>query len=596
MSKYTVQQHSVETLLTWVKSGQVAIPEMQRPFVWDSTKVRDLLDSLYNGFPIGYLITWQSADVGLKDGTKSSFRQILIDGQQRITAMTAALVGQPVVDKSYKKKRIKIAFNPTTEQFATLTPFIEKDSGWVSDVAEFVNAPSTYSATKAYMEANPEVDAQHVEQSLQRLSAIKQAQVGIINLAEDLDIETVTEIFIRINSKGVPLSSADFAMSKISSHGELGSNLRKLIDYFCHLAVAPHVFADIAANDIGFAESGYLQSISWLRNDTSDLYDPTYTDVIRVAGIKEFSRGKVAALVSVLSGRDFETRTFSEELAVESFDRLERVLLEIVNQHNFQQFTLTIKSAGFIAPRLISSKNAMNFAYALYLKLRTEKKLNEGEIKFVTRRWFVMSVLTGRYTGSFETAFEADIRRINDVGALQALRDIEASQLADNFWNVALPMEMQSSSVRSPYFLAFLAAQVHAGTRGFLSKNVTVASMIEEVGDIHHVVPKNYLIKQGINDRSVYNQIANFALTETPINIAIKDKEPTDYMSVVDSQLADGVLRLGEITSEQELEANLRANAIPSSLRTTTADSYQAFLRERRSLMAQIIREYYLAL
>lgn len=596
LSKYTVQQHSVETLLTWVKSGQVAIPEMQRPFVWDSTKVRDLLDSLYNGFPIGYLITWQSADVGLKDGTKSSFRQILIDGQQRITAMTAALVGQPVVDKSYKKKRIKIAFNPTTEQFATLTPFIEKDSGWVSDVAEFVNAPSTYSATKAYMEANPEVDAQHVEQSLQRLSAIKQAQVGIINLAEDLDIETVTEIFIRINSKGVPLSSADFAMSKISSHGELGSNLRKLIDYFCHLAVAPHVFADIAANDIGFAESGYLQSISWLRNDTSDLYDPTYTDVIRVAGIKEFSRGKVAALVSVLSGRDFETRTFSEELAVESFDRLERVLLEIVNQHNFQQFTLTIKSAGFIAPRLISSKNAMNFAYALYLKLRTEKKLNEGEIKFVTRRWFVMSVLTGRYTGSFETAFEADIRRINDVGALQALRDIEASQLADNFWNVALPMEMQSSSVRSPYFLAFLAAQVHAGTRGFLSKNVTVASMIEEVGDIHHVVPKNYLIKQGINDRSVYNQIANFALTETPINIAIKDKEPTDYMSVVDSQLADGVLRLGEITSEQELEANLRANAIPSSLRTTTADSYQAFLRERRSLMAQIIREYYLAL
>jgi len=524
LSKYTVQQHSVETLLTWVKSGQVAIPEMQRPFVWDSTKVRDLLDSLYNGFPIGYLITWQSADVGLKDGSKSSFRQILIDGQQRITAMTAALVGQHVIDKRYKKKRIKVAFNPTTEQFATLTPVIEKDSSWIPDVAEFVNAPSNYAATKSYMDANPTVDGHHVEQALQRLSAIKQAQVGIINLAEDLDIETVTEIFIRINSKGVPLSSADFAMSKISSHGQLGSNLRKLIDYFCHLAVAPHVFSDIATNDASFAASGYLPSISWLRNDTSDLYDPSYTDVIRVAGIKEFSRGKVAALVSVLSGRDFETRTFSEELAVESFDRLEHVLLEIVNQHNFQQFTLTIKSAGFISPRLISSKNALNFAYALYLKLRTEKKLNEGEIKFVTRRWFVMSVLTGRYTGSFETAFEADIRRINEVGALQALEDIEASQLSENFWTVALPMDMETSSVRSPYFLAFLAAQIQAGSRGFLSKNVTVASMIEEVGDIHHVVPKNYLVKHGENDRSVYNQIANFALTETPINITIKDR------------------------------------------------------------------------
>ncbi|HET6301215.1 GmrSD restriction endonuclease domain-containing protein [Microbacterium sp.] len=596
MSKYTVHQHSVETLLAWVKSGQVAIPEMQRPFVWDSTKVRDLLDSLYNGFPIGYLITWQSTDVGLKDGSKSSFKQILIDGQQRITAMTAALVGQPIVDKSYKRKRIKIAFNPTTEQFATLTPVIDRDSAWISDVAEFVNAPSTFSATKAYMDANPDVDGERVEIALQRLSGVKQAQVGIITLTEDLDIETVTEIFIRINSKGVPLSSADFAMSKISSHGQLGSNLRKLIDYFCHLSVAPHVYADIEEHDTAFAASGYLKAISWLKDDTSDLYDPTYTDVIRVAGIKEFSRGKVAALVSVLSGRDFETRTFSEELAIESFDRLERVLLEIVNQYNFQQFVLTIKSAGFISPRLVSSKNALNFAYALFLKLRTEKLLNDAEIKYVVRRWFVMSVLTGRYTGSFETAFEADIRRVNEVGALQALRDIEASQLADNFWNVALPMEMESSSVRSPYFLAFLVAQIHGGAKGFLSKNITVASMIEEVGDIHHVVPKNYLVKHGVNDRSEYNQIANFALTETPINIAIKDRAPGDYMAIVDAQIADGNLRLGEITTAAELDSNLAANAIPASLRTTSAESYQAFLKERRFLMAQIIKAYYLAL
>lgn len=593
MSKYTVQQHSVETLLTWVKTGQVAIPEMQRPFVWDSTKVRDLLDSLYNGYPIGYLITWQSADVGLKDGSKSSFRQILIDGQQRITAMTAALVGESVVDKSYKRKRIKISFNPTSGKFATLTPVIDKDPAWISDVAEFVNAASTFSATKAYMEANPDVNVAQVEQSLQRLSAVKQAQVGIISLAEDLDIETVTEIFIRINSKGVPLSSADFAMSKISSHGLLGSNLRKLIDYFCHLSVAPHVFPDIVANDTAFAISRYLPAISWLKSDNSDLYDPTYTDVIRVAGLKEFSRGKVAALVSVLSGRHFETRTFSEELAVQSFDRLEHVLLEIVNQHNFQQFTLTIKSAGFVAPRLISSKNALNFAYALYLKLRSEKKLNEGEIKYMVRRWFVMSLLTGRYTGSFETAFEADIRRVDEIGALQLLRDVEASQLAENFWEVALPMEMETSSVRSPYFLAFLVAQIHNGSRGFLSKNVTIASMIEEVGDIHHVVPKNYLVKHGVNDRSSYNQIANYALTETPINIGIKDRTPGDYMALVDDQVIGGRLRLGEISNSEELKSNMRSNAIPESIRTTTAESYEAFLKERRSLMAQVIRNYY---
>lgn len=595
MSKYTVHQHSVETLLSWVKSGQVAIPEMQRPFVWDSTKVRDLLDSLYNGFPIGYLITWQSADVGLKDGSKSTFRQILIDGQQRITAMTAALVGQQVVDKKYKRKRIRIAFNPVTEAFATLTPFLERDPVWISDVAEFVNA-ATFSATKAYMDANPGIDVGLAEKSLERLAAIRQAQVGIITLAEDLDIETVTEIFIRINSKGVPLSSADFAMSKISSHGELGSNLRKLIDYFCHLSVAPHVYEDIATNDEAFAQSRFLPAIAWLRNDNSDLYDPSYTDVIRVAGIREFSRGKVAALVSVLSGRDFETRRFDEELAVESFDRLEKALLEIVNQFNFQQFTLTIKSAGFIAPRLISSKNALNFAYALFLKLRAEKKLTDGEIKYVVRRWFVMSLLTGRYSGSFETAFEADIRRVDEVGALRLLHDVEASQLADNFWEVALPMSMASTSVRSPYFSTFIVAQIHSNARGFLSKNVTVASMIEEVGDIHHIVPKNYLIKHGINDRNEYNQIANYALTETPVNIAIKDRAVADYMSLIDAQIEDSTLRLGEITSAEELAANLSANAIPAGFRETTADTYADFLSERRYLMAQVIRAYYNAL
>ncbi|WP_341956146.1 DUF262 domain-containing protein [Microbacterium sp. LWH13-1.2] len=595
MAKYSVHQQPVDTLLSWVKSGQVAIPEMQRPFVWDSTKVRDLLDSLYNGFPIGYLITWQSADVGLKDGSKSAFRQILIDGQQRITAMTAALVGQQIVDKSYRKKRIKIAFNPATEKFATLTPVIDRDPAWISDVAEFVNAPN-FSATKAYLDANPGVDAETAQRSLERLTSVKQAQVGIITLAEDLDIETVTEIFIRINSKGVPLSSADFAMSKIASHGQFGANLRKLIDYFCHLSVAPHVYDDIATNDSEFATSPYLKAISWLKNDSSDLYDPSYTDVIRVAGIKEFGRGKVAALVSVLSGRDFETRSFDEQLAIESFERLERVLLEIVNQRNFQQFTLTIRSAGFIAPRLISSKNALNFAYALYLKLRSEGTLNEADIKYVVRKWFVMSILTGRYTGSFETAFEADIKRIDDLGARRALEDIEASQLASNFWDVALPMDMRSSSVRSPYFLTFLAAQVHARAKGFLSKNITIASMIEEVGDIHHIVPKNYLVKSGVNDRSDYNQIANYALTETPINIAIKDRAPSEYMGIVDAQVTSGELRLGEITSQVDLAANFAMNAVPTNLSSTTATSYEAFLSDRRKLMARYIRNYYTSL
>jgi Protein of unknown function DUF262 len=245
MAKYTVTQSPVSHLLALVESEQIAIPELQRPFVWDSVKVRDLMDSLYNGYPVGYLITWQSVGAALKGGFVAKFQHILIDGQQRITALRAAVAGLPVVNKRYKKVRIVIAFNPVMEEFATLTPVLAKVPRWVTDISEFFNAPSAFGLISDYFTANPDVDRGAVERSLQRLADVRNAQIGIINLADDLDVETVSEIFIRINSKGVPLSNADFAMSKIATYGDRGRNIRKLIDYFCHLAVAPHVYEDI---------------------------------------------------------------------------------------------------------------------------------------------------------------------------------------------------------------------------------------------------------------------------------------------------------------------------------------------------------------
>lgn len=116
MARYSVNNYTVETLLSNIKSGNIAIPEMQRLFVWDSSKVRDLVDSLYKGFPVGYIIVWQNPDVKLKDGTKSSGKKVLIDGQQRITAMTAAIVGQEVLDDHYKWKRISMRLDLDFEE------------------------------------------------------------------------------------------------------------------------------------------------------------------------------------------------------------------------------------------------------------------------------------------------------------------------------------------------------------------------------------------------------------------------------------------------------------------------------------------------
>lgn len=596
MAKYEVKQTAVSQVLSDVRADKIAIPELQRPFVWKTSQVRDLMDSLYNGYPVGYLITWQSVGAKLKGGQVAAHQQILIDGQQRVTALRAAIAGQPVIGKQYQKRNIAIAFNPVTEEFATLTPAIRRSNQWIHDISEFFSGTSQLTFLREYFEKNPDVDQSAVEVTVNRLASIEHAQVGVISLADDLDAETVAEIFVRINAKGVPLSIADFVMSKIATYGDEGRNLRKLIDYFCHLAVAGHAFEDIQQNDEEFAATDHIRKIKWLQNESDELFRPDYTDVIRVAGLVGFSRGKAGAIVSELSGLDPETRKIDESRIPDAYERFGNALDELVRQTHVERFVMMLKSAGFIDASMIGSKNALNFAYAFYLRLRQNPDLTEGERSKIVKRWFVMSLLTGRAVGSFESTWETDLRRIKEQGAAEYLRVLEESDLGEGFWNVALPQELNTPSKRSPAFQTYLAARVSKGGRGFLSKSIGVAHMIEGHGDLHHIVPKNHLIKNGFPKQGDYNQVANFALTETPINITIKDHPPKEYMAWVSEQISSGVLRLGEITDPLDLESNLNENAIPDFIGEVEASSYRDFLEARRKLMAGMIREYYQAL
>ena len=319
--RYSVTPHAIETLLTWVKSGEIAIPEIQRPFVWDATKVRNLLDSLYQGYPVGYLIAWRNPSVRLKDGSRSSGKRILIDGQQRVTALMAALLGREVLTKGYETVPIRIAFHPVEEQFEVSNPAIRKDRAWIPDVAAVFDPDASLTKlTREYAQRNEDADQDKVSLVLERVRKITNNHVGVIDLAEDLDIETVTEIFIRVNSAGAALSQADFAMSKIAVNETYGGNvLRKAIDYFCHLAVAPEFFPRIEKFDEEFATSEFLPRMRWLKDVNDDLYDPTYTDMLRVAFTSEFRRGKLQDLVALLSGRNFE------DAAVRGGDRRGRI-------------------------------------------------------------------------------------------------------------------------------------------------------------------------------------------------------------------------------------------------------------------------------
>ncbi len=591
--KYEVQQSLIETLLAFVKSKEIAIPEIQRPFVWDSTKVRDLLDSLYKGYPIGYVIAWRNPKVRLKDGTVSEGKKILIDGQQRVTALAAAIQGQPVINKEYKKVKIVIAFHPIEQRFEVLNTAIQKDTAWIRDISPIVTGEERVSkVVKTYCENNPNALQDHVEDALENLKSLMKKQIGVIELSPDIDIETVTEIFIRINSKGVVLSQADFSMSKIASNEIYGGNmLRKCIDYFCHLAVAPEFYSHIIEVDKEFCTTEYFAKISWLRNENDDLYDPDYNDLLRVAFTSEFKRGKLSDLVSLLSGRNFEKKIFEEEIAEESYAKLRQGVLHFINETNFKRFVMIVKSAGFVDSSLISSQSALNFAYILYLKLRADK-VNDAEIESAVRRWLVLSLLTGRYSGSSESTIDLDIRSIEGRGYKEYLAELEAVELSDSFWNAELIQQLNTSSSSSSAFKVYLAAQSKFNDKGFLSKDIAVKDLIEHKGDIHHLFPKDYLKKQGLT-KSQYNQVANYVYMQTEINVKVGNKAPNDYFAVLKEQCEGGALRFGGIADIQTLTDNLQENEIPLGIMEMTIEHYTEFLEQRRKLMANKLRRYY---
>ncbi len=593
IQRYTVTQYPVKTLLNWVESGEVAIPEIQRPFVWDATRVRDLLDSLHKGYPIGYLITWRSPNVRLKDGTLSAGKRILIDGQQRITALMAALLGKEVLNDEYETVRIRIAFHPIKERFEVSNPAISKHSQWIDDISKLFDPHvSLYELVNTYAQKNPSASQDQVFRSLEKLRMIQTNPVGVIELVEDLDIETVTEIFIRVNSSGVKLSQADFAMSKIASTEKYdGHRLRKAIDYFCHLAAVPEFADKIEKNDVDFVKSPYWSVMAWLRSVRDDLYDPTYTDVLRVAFSYKFSRGKLQDLVALLSGRNFETKQYEEAIAEESFRKLREGVMAFMRETNFKRLVMILRSAGFITNELIASHNAVNFAYIIYLRAR-EEEIPSDEIEHLVRRWYAMSILTDRYTGSADTAFDRDISQIESYGIRIHIENTINTELSEDFWSKRLPQLLETTSTQSPYFLAYLAAQVKLNDKAFLSKDITVHDLLLNRGDKHHIYPKKYLQKQGLS-RSRYNQVANLAMMQAEINIAIRDEDPKVYFDRLAKQVRGGKKFYGGITDEETLRKNLEENCIPVELIDGEVPDYDSFLAMRRKLMALRIKKWF---
>lgn len=591
--RYSVTPHPIETILTWVKSGEIAIPEIQRPFVWEATKVRNLLDSLYQGYPVGYLIAWRNHTVKLKDGTTSAGKRILIDGQQRVTALMASLLGIEVLNDDYETVHIRIAFNPQEEAFEVSNPAIQKNAAWLPDVAAvFDPTVRVFELVSDYCAANAGISQNDVFRVIERLRGIVHNHVGIIELSENLDIETVTEIFIRVNSAGSPLSQADFAMSKIAVNEAYGGNtLRKAIDYFCHLAVAPEFLNKIKKGDKAFVESEFFDKMKWIADVNDDIYDPSYTDMLRVAFTSEFGRGKLQDLVALLSGRNFETKQYEDAIAEDSFGKLKNGILAFINKTHFDRITMILRSAGFITSKLINSQNAVNFAYILYLRGRAEN-VQAADLERAVRRWYAMSVLRGRYSGSPESTFDFDIRQIGSRGVLAYVESVIPNELPESFWTGMLPQFMDTSSITSPYFLCYQAAQVKLGDKGFLSRDISVTDLLFNRADVHHVYPRQFLKNQNLT-KGIYNQIANYVVAQSEINIAIGEKPPADYFKELAKQCSGGAKKYGGITDKAGMTANLEMNCIPVAMLDGEIKDFSEFLEARRKLMALKIKAWF---
>ena len=601
IEKYTPNSLSVSAILGLIVSGDIAIPEIQRPFVWKKTQVRDLLDSLYKGYPTGYLIIWKNPDVRLKDGKISAGKKILIDGQQRVTALMTAISGIPVTQSNYKKERIKIAFDPfqafsedqDAEIFAVQDSSHLKSKRWIPDVAEvFKNDFSVFSFITNYCKENPDMQPETLDKIITKLRGIGNRMIGVIDLSEKLNIDIVTDIFIRINSKGTALSQGDFVMSKIAADENYGgNNLRKAIDYYAHLSRVPSFYERIIEDDKEFAQTDYFKKIEWLKDEIEDVYDPDYDDVLRVAFMHKYPRAKLSDLVSLLSGRDFETREYKEEVIADTYTKLKDGVMDVFSEYNFKQFMIAIRSAGFISKKLVNSQMALDFAFTLYLILTQSHEVSTGEVKRLVQKWYVLSVLTGRYSSSPESAFARDIRLINEQGVVTTLRDIEAATLSETFWNIAVVQNLMVTSTNNPTYLIYLAAQVMMNDVSLLSNNVLVRELIDG-GDVHHIFPKEYLKSEGY-EKSQYNQEGNYAFLDTQVNKSIGKKAPNEYFPEARNQCETGKITIGSITDYDQLMANLETNCIPADVFEMDHTRYTEFLDKRRVMMAKKIRKYY---
>lgn len=570
--------YELNNLVSDVDSGIISLPDLQRPFVWKDTQIRDLIDSLYKGLPTGLIILWKIGDgeggfkpIGFNKSTTPN--RLVIDGQQRLTSLYAVFTGKPVLDTKYKERNPKIAFNPITDELEVLNKGIQGDPEWINNVTEILNG-SLFSFVKEYInslrESKPdlEFDEDEIEQRIEAIKNIKHYPFSVLELSSDLNPEEVSEIFVRINSKGKILNQSDFILTLMSVYWDEG---RKALEEFSKECKLPNPSKNSPFNTIKATP------------DLDHLLRPTIA--------YSFLRGRLKYAYLILKGRNLENKTTTKEERDKNFNIFKQSQELVLNLKNWHDYCNLIESIGFINyDELISSKFGFYATYGLFLIGKYKFNIDYKNLNRVIGKWFVFSQLTQRYSYSPESSYEQDLVRFRkeNVDFLQTLENIMANELTNDYWNITLP-ERLISSINNYAGKVYTVSKIYNKDNILFSKAILkdhlspLTKSTKKSVDVHHIFPKNYLKKMGGTDKKDFNQQANYIYIEYADNIKISDKAPSEYWPMM-------VDTLNDHEKEDLMENYTERFDLPHEFWNM---DYFDFLNERRKLMAKSIRNYF---
>ncbi|MCE0486365.1 GmrSD restriction endonuclease domain-containing protein [Ornithinimicrobium sediminis] len=578
---------TVQDLVGGVASGTVRLPDIQRPFVWANAKVRDLVDSMYKGFPVGELMFWENTDeshsrtIGSEPKTQHGSMQV-IDGQQRLTSLYAVVKGAPVLRDDYLPDRITIAFNPLTQRFEVPTA-ATRSAEWVQDIRDVFDSP--IKARKAFLKRlakarevdglEPE-DEEQIETAITRLGEVLNYEFQVVQLKPAVTRETVADVFVRINSEGVKLSSTDFILTWLSVFWEEG---RTQMEDFARASR----FTPEEMNRMG-----QDPTVRWTPKNAYLTLDPG--NVLRVVVAVGNKRAQLQDAYNALRGRDPRTRQIVKSLREAELSRLKDGQARALDPKHWDEFLKVIERAGIRTSTMVTSKNALLFCYAYWLIGRTEFHVPVDDLREVMARWYFMAQITGRYSGSAETRGQEDLNRFSGLSPrpeefVKAINGQIETALTDDWWRVTLPEDLHTSSMTGPAYTGYIAAlnildaDVLLSTlkvKDWIDPNRRPVKGIEK----HHLFPKDHLrTALGVTTTRQINQVANQALVEWSDNIDISNTAPATYWpaQVEDKQI--GSDRLAE---------QAWWHALPEGW---VGMGYSVFLERRRRLIADVTRE-----